>query len=82
MVGKVEAPEKANMMEPKAVKKISMNPEKCRSSFHTWTEGQRALVRAQRVLLKFLQAWRVERKITFVRFYRDALRHICVTAGA
>jgi hypothetical protein len=24
MVGKVEAPEKANMMEPKAVKKISM----------------------------------------------------------
>jgi hypothetical protein len=33
MVGKVEAPEKANMMEPKAVKKIFMNPEKFRSYF-------------------------------------------------
>ncbi len=27
MVGKVEAPEKANMMDPKAVKKIVMNPK-------------------------------------------------------
>jgi hypothetical protein len=30
----------------------------------------------------FLQALRVKRKITLVRFFREALRHICVTAGA
>jgi hypothetical protein len=30
----------------------------------------------------FLQAWRVKRKITLVPFFREALRHICVTAGA
>jgi hypothetical protein len=29
----------------------------------------------------FLQALRVKRKITLVRFFREALRHICVTAG-
>jgi hypothetical protein len=33
-------------------------------------------------LISFLQAWCVERNITLVRFFREALRHICVTAGA
>jgi hypothetical protein len=30
----------------------------------------------------FLQALHVKRKITLVRFFREALRHICVMAGA
>ncbi len=30
----------------------------------------------------FLQALRVKRKITLVQFFWEALRHICVTAGA
>ncbi len=34
------------------------------------------------VLFSFLQRWCVKRKITFVLFFREALRHICVTAGA
>jgi hypothetical protein len=29
----------------------------------------------------FLQALRVKRKITLVRLFQEALRHICVTAG-
>ncbi len=43
---------------------------------------QRAIVRAQSVLLSFLQAWRFKRMITLMRFFRAALRHICGTAGA
>ncbi len=39
MVGKVEAPEKANMMEPKAVKKISINPEKFRILFTVYLDA-------------------------------------------
>jgi hypothetical protein len=40
------------------------------------------MVRAQLVLMIFLQARRIKRKITLVRFFREALRYICVTAGA
>jgi hypothetical protein len=36
----------------------------------------------QPVLFSFLQTWRVKRKITLVLFFREALRHICVTAVA
>jgi hypothetical protein len=34
------------------------------------------------VMFRFLKAWCVKRKITFVRFFQDASRYICVTAGA
>ncbi len=34
------------------------------------------------ILFSFLQAGRVKCKITLVRFFWEALRHICVTAGA
>jgi hypothetical protein len=34
------------------------------------------------VFFNFLQAWRVKRKITFVLYFQEALRHICVTAEA
>jgi hypothetical protein len=44
--------------------------------------NQRVLVQANPVFFNFLQAWRVKRKITFVLFFREALRHICVTAVA
>ncbi len=38
-----------------------------------------ALDRSPPLLFIFLEAWRVKRKITFMRFLRRALRHICVT---
>ncbi len=39
----------------------------------------RALDRSPPVQTIFLEAWRVKRKITFMRFLLGALRHICVT---
>jgi hypothetical protein len=44
----------------------------------TKLESWRALDRSAPVLINFLKTWRVERKITFLRFLRGALRHICV----
>jgi hypothetical protein len=52
---------------------------------HCWSNRlgiERNLVRAQRVLSIFLKTWRMERNITLVRFFREALCHICVTAEA
>ena len=37
---------------------------------------------SQPCVINFLQARRVKRKITLVLFFREALRHICVTAEA
>jgi hypothetical protein len=45
-------------------------------------EIQRNSVRTHPVFINFLQAWRLKRKIMFVRFFPEALRHICVTAEA
>jgi hypothetical protein len=39
---------------------------------------QRLLDRSHLVLFSFLKAWHVKRKIMFMRFFRYALRHICV----
>ncbi len=47
--------------------------------YSTKIEFRGALDRSPPVLFIFLEAWRVERKITFMRFLRGALRHICVT---
>jgi hypothetical protein len=47
--------------------------------YSTKLESRRALDRSPPVLLFFLEAWRVKRKIAFMRFLRGALRHICVT---
>jgi hypothetical protein len=83
MVGKVDAPEKANMMEPKAVKKICIYESGEMPKFFSHVgRGPEGIGSSPACVVKFPQAWRVKLKITCVRFYRDALRHICVTARA
>ena len=46
--------------------------------YSTKLASRRALDQSPPVLFIFLEAWRVKRKITFMRFLRGALRHICV----
>jgi hypothetical protein len=47
--------------------------------YSTKLEFRGALDQSPTVLFIFLEAWRVKRKITFMWFFRGALRHTCVT---
>ncbi len=47
-----------------------------------YVRGEICRIRTHSVLFNFLQALRFKRNITLGLFFREALRHICVPAGA